>query len=109
MELLHKELTRQIRACIFEMRKEIGAGFDEETYHQGLILSFLRHNVPFISKEKRSLVHRDTLIRKFVNDFFLFDKIILSLIRSFWPSRPCRRALTKLTWPICKATSKPSN
>lgn len=79
MELLHQDLTRQIRACIFEVRKEIGAGFDEETYHQGLILSFLRHNVPFISKEKRSLFHRGTLIREFVNDFFLFDKIILSL------------------------------
>jgi len=79
MELLHKELTRQIRACIFEVRKEIGTGFDEETYHQGLILSFLRHNVPFVSKEKRSLFHRGTLIREFVNDFFLFDKIILSL------------------------------
>lgn len=79
MELLHQELTRQIRACIFEVRKEIGTGFDEETYHQGMILSFLRHNVPFISKEKRALVHRGTLIREFVNDFFLFDKIILSL------------------------------
>jgi GxxExxY protein len=79
MELLHKDLTYQIRSCIFEVRKEIGVGFDEETYHQGLMLSFERRNMPFLSKEKRSLLHREILIRDFVNDYLLFDKIILSL------------------------------
>lgn len=79
MKLLHEELTHQIRACIFEVRKEIGPGFDEETYHQGLILSFHRRSMPFVSKEKRPLFHRETLIRDFVNDFLLFEKIIFSL------------------------------
>ncbi len=79
MRLLHEDLTYQIRACIFEVRKEIGVGFDEETYHQGLILSFARHSMPFISKERCSLMHRGRVIRDFINDFLLFDKIILSL------------------------------
>jgi GxxExxY protein len=79
MKLLHEELTYQICASIYEVRKEIGVGFDEETYHQGLVLSFHRRSMPFISKEKRSLFHRGTHIRDFINDFVLFEKIIFSL------------------------------
>lgn len=79
MKLLHEELTYQIRSCIYEVQNEIGAGFDEETYHQGLILAFHHYNLPFVSKEKRSLTHRGMLIRNFVNDFLLFEKIILSV------------------------------
>ena len=79
MKLLYEELTYQIRSSIFEVRKEIGAGFDEETYHQCLLLSFHRQEFPFISKESRALMHRGELIRNFVNDFVLFDKIILSV------------------------------
>jgi len=79
MKLLHEGLTYQIRSCIYEVRKELGTGFDEETYHQGLILSFYRHSLLFASKEKRSLLHRGILIRNFVSDLVLSDKIILSL------------------------------
>ncbi len=79
MKLQHEELTYKIRQCIFEVRKEIGAGYDEETYHQGLLLSFQRHGLPFVSKEKRALTHRSALIRNFVNDFLLDDKVILSV------------------------------
>ena len=79
MGLLHEKLTYKIRQCIYEVRKEIGAGFDEETYHQGLILSFKHHNIPFVSKEKRTLLHRGIPVRNFINDFLLYDKIILSL------------------------------
>ncbi len=79
MKLLHEELTYKIRQCIFEVRNEIGAGYDEETYHQGLLLSFQRHGLPFVSKEKRPLVHRGALIRNFVNDVLVDDKVILSV------------------------------
>jgi GxxExxY protein len=79
MKLLHEELTYKIRQCIFEVRNEIGAGFDEETYHQGLLLSFERHGLPFVSKEQRELTHRGVHIRNFVNDFLIDDKVILSL------------------------------
>jgi GxxExxY protein len=78
MALLHEELTYKIRQCIFEVRKEIGTGFDEETYHQGLMLSFQRNDLAFVSKEQRALMHRGTLIRNFKNDFILDDKVILS-------------------------------
>jgi len=79
MELLYKDLTYKIRKCIFEVQNEIGAGFDEETYHQGLIMSFTNHNLPFLSREKKALLHRGKIVHNFINDFVLFDKIILSV------------------------------
>jgi len=79
MKLLHEELNYKIRQCIFEVRNAIGAGFDEETYHQGLLLSFERHGLPFLSKEQRELTHRGVLIKSFINDYLLDDKVILSV------------------------------
>ncbi len=79
MKLLHEDLTHKIRHCIFEVRNEIGAGFDEETYHQGLLLSFERNGLPFVSKEKCDLTHRGVFVRSFINDFLLDDKVLLSV------------------------------
>lgn len=79
MKLLHEDLTHKIRHCIFEVRNQIGAGFDEETYHQGLLLAFERNGLPFVSKEKRDLTHRNVFIRSFINDFLLDDKVLLSV------------------------------
>lgn len=44
-----------------------------------MILSFLQNEIPFVSKEKRALEHYGNLVRNFVNDFLLFDKILLSV------------------------------
>ncbi|MGH7495516.1 MAG: GxxExxY protein, partial [bacterium] len=77
--LLHADLTYKIRQCIFEVRKEVGVGFDEETYHKALLLSFQHQDLPFISKEQRVLTHRGVFIRSFVNDYLLDDRVILSV------------------------------
>lgn len=79
MALRYEKLTYQIRSCIFEVANQIGSGNDEETYHRGLIQSFRQNGVPFISKQARVLFHRGKLVRKFINDFLVFNKIILSL------------------------------
>jgi len=81
---LYKDLTYAIRQCVFDVHNEIGVGYDEETYHQGLIRKFGREGVVFSSKEKFKLKHRGILVQEFALDFLLEDKIILAL-----KSLPC--------------------
>jgi GxxExxY protein len=78
-DFLFKDLTYSIRSCIFSVHNDIGVGYDEETYHQALIRKFELAGIPFVSKEHTKLRHRETLIREFVLDFLIEDKVILSL------------------------------
>jgi len=83
-ELLYEELTYVIRQCIFEVHNDIGVGYDEETYHQGLARKFEREGISFKSKEKSKLKHRGVLVREFKLDYLIEDKVILAL-----KSLPC--------------------
>ena len=76
---LFEDLTYCIRHSIFYIQNELGTGFDEETYHQALTRKFKQEGIPFVSKAKTSLKHRDILIREFILDFLIDDKVILSL------------------------------
>lgn len=55
MVLRHQELTRAIIGCIFEVHNEIGAGLDEETYHQGLLECLKQMGIHVVSKERKYL------------------------------------------------------
>jgi len=77
--LLYGDLTYNIRKCIYDVHNRIGVGFDEETYHQGLIRKFKNEGISFVSKERKQLKHRNVSIQEFVLDFLIEDKIILSL------------------------------
>lgn len=79
MELLHKELTYQIRKCIFEVHNSLKAGFDEESYHLALVNSFKRKNIPFESKVVGYIEHRGLKVHRFIADIIIDEKIILEL------------------------------
>jgi GxxExxY protein len=79
MGLLHEELTFELRRSMMEVQNELGVGFDEETYHRGLIRRLTRAGRPFVSKQRRQLMHRGSPIRTFELDFLVEDKIIVEL------------------------------
>lgn len=80
MELIYKNLTEKLRSCIFAVHNEVGVGYDEPTYHEGLIRRFQDDgDIPFVSQEIKWLVHRDLPVRMFKLDLLAFDKIILAL------------------------------
>ncbi|MGH7494576.1 MAG: GxxExxY protein [bacterium] len=79
MGLLHQDLTFELRRNMMEVQNEIGVGFDEETYHQGLIRRFTRAGLAFASKQRRQLMHRGSPLRTFELDFLAEDKVIVEL------------------------------
>ena len=78
-EFLYKDLSYHVRKCIFDVQNEIGVGFDEETYHQGLIRKLKQQGIAFASKARKKLNHRKILIKELVLDFLIENCIILSL------------------------------
>lgn len=82
MKLLYQELTSVLRRCIYDVHNALGPGYDEETYHQGLIWRLNKEKVPFRSKEKRILIHRGLAIKGFEIDLIAYDKIILELLKA---------------------------
>ena len=60
--ILYEDITKKIRGCIYNVHNEIGPGYDEEIYHQGLIISFKKLGIPYLSKERKHLNYRNEII-----------------------------------------------
>ena len=79
MTLIYKDLTYEIRKAIFYVHNHIGYGFDEDVYHQGLKSHFKKLGIPFQSKHRETLVHREKAIATFEYDFLVTNLVILEL------------------------------
>ena len=79
MSLIYENLTNKIIRCIYDIHNTLGVGYDEETYHQGLIYIFQKEQIPYLSKQNKDIVHREISIKKIEYDLMVFDKIILEL------------------------------
>jgi GxxExxY protein len=79
VELRHEQLSYQVRGLIFETRKNLKTGWSEEIYHQGLAQLLRENGIPFESKPRKTLVHRDVAIHTFECDLIIAERIILEL------------------------------
>lgn len=76
---LYEKEMEQIIGLIFQARNEMGAGWSEEIMHQALAYLLQKHDIPFQSKPRKTLLHRGTEIHTFEPDIIIWDKIILEL------------------------------
>ncbi|NUM46506.1 MAG: GxxExxY protein [Anaerolineales bacterium] len=78
-DLLFEEKTFQLRGAVFEVFKGLGAGWDEETYHQALIEVFRATCIPFQTKARQVIFHRGVEVDRFECDLIAWDLIVLEL------------------------------
>ncbi|NOY57440.1 MAG: GxxExxY protein [Calditrichaeota bacterium] len=100
MSLLYEELTYILRGCIYDVHNALGTGFDEETYHQGLLCRLQKEKIPFRSKEKMILKHRGKAVKGFAIDLIAYDKVILELkcIQSDFLQQNYVQIISQLMW-----------
>jgi len=79
MGLIYEELTHQLIGCFYDVHNSLGVGYDEKAYHKALEKLFQIRKIPFRSKERKTISHRDCKVKDFEVDFVTFDKIILEL------------------------------
>lgn len=79
MALLYQELTRELRRCVFDVHTALGTGYDEETYHQAMMVRLEKSGIPVRSQEIRFIEHRGEKVDEFKLDLIAEDNVILEL------------------------------
>ena len=78
--LLHADEVFCIQGAIFEVNRELGAGFLEAVYQEALGLEFSERGVPFVAKPQLGLSYKGSPLRQtYSPDFICFDRVIVEL------------------------------
>jgi GxxExxY protein len=78
----------RIQGAIFEVNREMGAGYLEAVYQECLALEFAAREIPFQPLPRMALSYKgSTLTQTYMPDFVCFGRIIVELkaVREFVP------------------------
>ncbi len=79
-EFLFEKESYVIRGAVFEVYKEMGAGFLEAVYQECLRKEFARQGVPFQEQIELQLSYKgEKLAQTYAPDFVCYDKIIVEI------------------------------
>jgi GxxExxY protein len=76
-KLLLKEETGRIIVCAFEVLNEIGHGFHEKIYENGLVVAFKLSEIPFSQQKRFPVLFRGHQVGEFVPDLLPFDAVVV--------------------------------
>lgn len=79
-KLLFADEVYRIQGAIFEVSREMGAGFLEAVYQECLALEMAERRIPFLAGPTLRLAYKGTpLNQTYVPDFICFESIIVEL------------------------------
>lgn len=66
--------------AVFEVNRQMGAGFLEAVYQECLAMEFASRRIPFLAAPKLPLAYKGAALRQhYVPDFICFERIIVEL------------------------------
>lgn len=69
-----------IQGAVFEVNREMGAGFLEAVYQECLAREFEARSIPFVSRPTLSIKYKSALLRQtYQPDFVCYGKIIIEI------------------------------
>ena len=78
--ILFKEEGYAVQGAIFEVYREMGAGFLEAVYHECLEKEFGNREIPFNSQMELNLNYKNEPLRQIYKpDFICYEKIIVEI------------------------------
>lgn len=78
-DLIEKDLRFKIIGCAMKVHNEIGHGFREKTYENGLCVEFDEIRLSCSSQKEYPIYYHNKLIDKFIPDLIVEEKIIVEL------------------------------
>jgi GxxExxY protein len=79
-DFLYKDESYTIRGAVFEVYREMGAGFLEAVYQESLEKEFCRQGIPFVSQPELELFYKQEKLQQIYRpDLICYDKIIVEL------------------------------
>ena len=73
----YKKETDVIIGSAFAVLNEIGHGYHEKPYENGLAVEFEYQVIPFLQQPRYPIMYRGVQVSEFVPDLIAFDKIIV--------------------------------
>jgi len=73
----YKEETDLIIGSAFAVLNEVGHGYHEKPYENGLVVEFEFRGIPFLQQPRYPIFYRKVQISEFVPDLIAFGKIIV--------------------------------
>jgi GxxExxY protein len=78
--MLYAAEVFRIQGAVFDVNREMGAGFLEAVYQECLALEFAARDIPFARSKPLALAYKGQILRQtYVPDFVCFDRIIVEL------------------------------
>ncbi len=78
-KLIYGETTYQIRSALFEVHKNLGPGFREETYRRALLLELKSTGIKFETEKEIPIIYQGNPIDRYRMDLVVADVVILEL------------------------------
>jgi GxxExxY protein len=78
-KLIYGELTYRIRSALFEVHKNLGPGFREETYRRALLLELRSKGVEFETEKEIAIVYQGNPIDIYRMDLVVAGVVIVEL------------------------------
>ena len=78
--ILFRDEVYRIQGAVFDVYREMGAGFLEAVYQECLALEFASRGLPFVAVPPLKLTYKGVELRqRYVPDFICFDAIVVEL------------------------------
>jgi len=85
----HEALCYRIRGCVFEVYRQLGAGFLERVYHRALLVELKRNRLRVRSDVDFPVHYKGVAIGRFRADLVVEDRVILELKAAKQITRAC--------------------
>ncbi len=77
--LENEGLTYKIRGCIFEVFRELGAGFLEKVYENALVVELQKQGLTCKVQHSFVVNYKNKVVGEYVADILVEDKVIIEL------------------------------
>ena len=74
-----EELTYKIRGCVYEVYRELGAGFLEKVYESALEIELAKQGLSVVRQQSLIVSYKGAVVGEFVVDLLVEGRIILEL------------------------------
>ena len=78
-EIKHKELTEKIIRVFYKVYNNLGYGFLEKVYENGMMLEFSRERISAVAQFAIKVYYEDEIIGEYFADILVDNKVIVEI------------------------------
>lgn len=77
--MLEEQLTYRVRGCVYDVFRELGAGFLEKVYEDALLIELKSQGFNCAAQKPLDVYYKGTVVGQFVVDIVVEEKVIIEI------------------------------